>query len=98
MQAGTRGIWLVPRRLADGTMVGDRCLSASTFGMVLSDRPGLEREMAADTRQDVVSSLQEHRERIRSFGVTRLGLFGSFSQNENRFIGCSSLSAARNLD
>lgn len=38
--------------------------------------------MAALTQQDVVSSVRQHRERIRGFGVTRLGLFGSFVRDE----------------
>ncbi len=38
--------------------------------------------MAVQTKEHVLSLLQEHRDRIRSFGVKRLGLFGSFNRQQ----------------
>lgn len=37
---------------------------------------------AVQTNRDVFSRLREHRETIRSLGVGRLGVFGSFTRNE----------------
>jgi predicted nucleotidyltransferase len=37
---------------------------------------------AVQTNRDVFSRLREHREAIRSLGVGRLGVFGSFTRNE----------------
>ena len=34
------------------------------------------------TKQDLIQSIQANREKILSFGVDRLGLFGSFVRNE----------------
>jgi uncharacterized protein len=33
-------------------------------------------------RNDILGALHDHRERIRAYGVRRLGLFGSASRNE----------------
>jgi predicted nucleotidyltransferase len=38
--------------------------------------------MAVQTKQDVPSVIEEHRNRIAGFGVRRLGLFGSFIHGE----------------
>jgi hypothetical protein len=38
--------------------------------------------MKAQTKSDVLRILNENQERIRSFGVRRCGLFGSFLRNE----------------
>ena len=38
--------------------------------------------MIVQTKEHVFSLLQEHRGRIRSFGVKRLGLFGSFARQQ----------------
>jgi hypothetical protein len=34
------------------------------------------------TREEILRKILEHREQIRSFGVRRLGLFGSFARGE----------------
>ena len=34
--------------------------------------------MAVETKENILFTLQEHREQIRALGVSRLGLFGSF--------------------
>jgi hypothetical protein len=34
------------------------------------------------TREEILQKILEHREQIRSFGVRRLGLFGSFARGE----------------
>lgn len=34
------------------------------------------------TKQDVILAIQEHRHTIESFGVKKLGLFGSFVRDE----------------
>ena len=38
--------------------------------------------MAVQTKDQVLSLLQEHRHHIRAFGVRRLGLFGSFIREQ----------------
>lgn len=38
--------------------------------------------MTVQTKQDVLSLIEEHRIRIAEFGVQRLGLFGSFVRGE----------------
>lgn len=40
--------------------------------------------VAVQTNRDVFLRLQEHGEAIRSLGVGRLGVFGSFSRNEQQ--------------
>jgi len=40
--------------------------------------------MEPATKQDVLAILHENRVRLRSFGVRRLGLFGSFVRGEQR--------------
>lgn len=37
---------------------------------------------AVETPQEIVDRLRHHREQIRSLGVERLGLFGSFTRGE----------------
>jgi len=39
---------------------------------------------AITTKQDVLETLSEKRERLREFGVRRLGLFGSFLRGEQK--------------
>jgi uncharacterized protein len=39
---------------------------------------------AVETRQEILERLRQHRERIRSLGVERLGLFGSFLRDEQK--------------
>ena len=39
-------------------------------------------ETAVATRHDVVRRLRQHREEIRSLGVEKIGLFGSFARGE----------------
>ncbi len=36
----------------------------------------------ATSREEILQALQTHRERIRGFGVRRIGLFGSYARNE----------------
>ena len=38
--------------------------------------------MAVQTKENVVARIQEHQEHIRSLGVKRLGLFGSFVRGQ----------------
>jgi predicted nucleotidyltransferase len=38
--------------------------------------------MAVQTRSHILSLVQDHQDEIRSFGVKRLGLFGSFVRGE----------------
>ena len=40
--------------------------------------------MAVQTKEQVLSLLQEHHHPIRTFGVRRLGLFGSFVREQQR--------------
>src|SRR3989441_8253592 len=40
--------------------------------------------MAEQTKEQVLSLLQEHHRHIRAFGVRRLGLFGSFVREQQR--------------
>ena len=39
---------------------------------------------AVATKQEILSRIQGHRNEIRSLGVERLGLFGSFARGEQR--------------
>jgi predicted nucleotidyltransferase len=36
------------------------------------------------TKRDVISAIQENRDRIKAFGVKKLGLFGSFVREQQR--------------
>jgi predicted nucleotidyltransferase len=38
--------------------------------------------MVVDTKESIILTLQQHRERIKALGVLRLGLFGSFARGE----------------
>ena len=38
--------------------------------------------VAVSSQTDVIAALRGHRSRLRSLGVTRIGLFGSFARNE----------------
>ena len=40
--------------------------------------------MIAKTKEDLLSLIQAHRDQIKSFGVSRLGLFGSFVRGQQR--------------
>ena len=40
--------------------------------------------MPVQTKQDVINLLQHHQEELNKFGVSRLGLFGSFLHNTAR--------------
>ena len=40
--------------------------------------------MVAQTKADLLSLIQEHQERIKAFGVARLGLFGSFVRGQQQ--------------
>ena len=35
-----------------------------------------------NTKQEILDSIRENREKIQQFGVKKIGLFGSFSRNE----------------
>jgi predicted nucleotidyltransferase len=39
-------------------------------------------QMTVQTKESVLSLIQEHSDQIKSFGVTRLGLFGSFVRQQ----------------
>jgi len=36
------------------------------------------------TREEILKTIEEHKAEIRAFGVSRIGLFGSFARNEAR--------------
>ena len=36
------------------------------------------------TKNDIISAIQEHRDKIKAFGVKKLGVFGSFVRGEQR--------------
>ena len=38
--------------------------------------------MAVETKEDILSLVQEHQSQIRSYGIRRLGLFGSFVRGQ----------------
>ena len=40
--------------------------------------------MIAKTKEDLLSLIQAHRDQIKAFGVSRLGLFGSFVRGQQR--------------
>jgi len=39
-------------------------------------------DMPTHTKKDVLSIIRQHQDKIKAFGVKKLGLFGSFARNE----------------